>query len=64
MNHRQLALVYGFALFLLCCAIGYQLNDGDPSIPCALAGAAAGTLLAVTVRRRTGRPGDSRGSGH
>ncbi|MFE8937921.1 hypothetical protein ACWDNT_12440 [Streptomyces sp. NPDC000963] len=63
MNHRQLALVYGFALFLLCCAIGYNLNDGHPSIPWALAGAAAGTVLAVAVRKRTGRPGGSQGSG-
>lgn len=51
---RQFALVYAFGVFLLFCLVGYNLNDGSPSVSWGAAGVVAGAGVALMIRRTTG----------
>ncbi|MFJ5774558.1 hypothetical protein [Streptomyces sp. NPDC093094] len=55
MRTRQFGGMLILAVFFTACAIGYSLNDGTPSVPWGIAGAAVGLLLTFLIRRTGGR---------
>jgi uncharacterized membrane protein len=55
MRTRQFAGVLIFAVFLAACVIGYNLNDGTPSIAWAVSGVLVGVLLSLLIWKVRGK---------
>ncbi|MBO7936797.1 hypothetical protein JTP77_012765 [Streptomyces sp. S9] len=55
MRTRQFGGMLVFGVFVVASAIGYERNDGTPSVPRGVSGAVAGLLLVLLIWRVRGR---------